>query len=81
LCPSLLPQVVQCFSQYFHIGLIGVKHRPSLPIAFQILIERRNELLTVESAPNMFAYLNKLDGLSRTFIDKISKLSFIPLSG
>ncbi|CAF4923582.1 unnamed protein product, partial [Rotaria sp. Silwood1] len=81
LCPSLLPDVLRCFSQYFDIGLLGVKHRPLLSVAFDILMERRNQLLTVESASIYFSYLNKLDGLNRTFIQKISNRAFIPLPG
>ncbi|CAF1073633.1 unnamed protein product [Rotaria sordida] len=81
LCPSLLPDVLRCFSQYFDIGLLGVKQRPPLAMAFDILMERRNQLLTVESAPTYFSYFNKLEGLNRAFIQRISNRAFIPLPG
>jgi hypothetical protein len=81
LCPSLLPDVVRCFSQYFDIGLLGVKHRPPLSLAFDILMEKRKELLTAETATKYFSYFNKLDGLNRTFIQRISTTPFIPLPG
>ena len=60
--------------------ILGVKQRPLISTAFEILMERRNHSLTVESAPILFSYLNKLDGLNRTFIDRISNIPFIPLS-
>ncbi|CAF4300671.1 unnamed protein product [Rotaria sp. Silwood2] len=81
LCPSLLPEVLRCFSKYFDIGLLGVKQRPLLSIAFDILMEKRNQLLNVESASIYFSYFNKLDGLNRTFIERISNRAFIPLPG
>ncbi|UJR29713.1 hypothetical protein I4U23_017262 [Adineta vaga] len=79
LCSSLIPEVIGYFSQYFDIGLLGVKHRPSISIAFQILMEKRNELLNNSTASIYFTYLNKLDGLNKQFINEISKRSFIPL--
>lgn len=81
LCPSLLPDVIRCFSQYFDISLIGVKQRPQISIVFEILMEKRNELLNVDTAPIYFSYFNKLDGLNKIFIQKISNKSFIPLAG
>ncbi|CAF1439050.1 unnamed protein product [Adineta steineri] len=80
LCPSLLPDVIQCFSHCFDISLLGIKLRPDLETAFNILMDKRYEILTVESAPIYFAYLNKLDGLNKTFIEKVSYKSFIPHS-
>ncbi|CAF3497440.1 unnamed protein product [Adineta steineri] len=80
LCASLLPDVIQCFSQYFDIGLLGVKHRPPISFAFDILMEKRNDLLNIQTAPIYFSYLNKLDGLNRIFIQKLSTISFIPLT-
>lgn len=81
MCPFLLPDVIRCFSQYFDIRFLGVRVRPSLSIAFDVLMTKRNELLNVESAPIYFSYLRKLDGLNREFIQKISNQSFIPLPG
>jgi hypothetical protein len=65
----------------FDIGLIGVKQRPSLSMAFNTLMENKNQLLTLQTASKYFSYLNKLDGLNQTFIQKISNIPFIPLSG
>ena len=79
LCPSLLPEVLRCFAQYFDIDLLGVKYRPPLETAFEILMNKRHQILTVESAPIYFAYLNKLDGLNRAFIQSVTNRSFIPL--
>ncbi|CAF1463258.1 unnamed protein product [Adineta ricciae] len=81
LCPSLLPEVLRCFQHHFDIGLLGVKYRPSLPVAFDVLMGKRNQLLTDETAPKYFSYLNKLDGLNRLFIEKVSTIAFIPLPG
>ncbi|CAF0737424.1 unnamed protein product [Adineta steineri] len=80
LFPSLLPDVIRCFSHCFDISLLGIKSRPDLQIAFDILIDKQYEILTIESAPLYFSYLNKLDGLNKTFIENISKKSFIPYS-
>jgi len=44
-------------------------------------MEKRKELLTVETAPKYFSYFNKLDGLNRPFIQRISNIPFIPLPG
>ncbi|CAF4311774.1 unnamed protein product [Rotaria sp. Silwood2] len=81
LCPSLLPDVLRCFSQWFDISLLGVKYRPQLETAFDILMDKRYQLLTAESAPTYFSYLNKLDGLSKAFIQNVANKSFIPLPG
>ena len=81
LCPSLLPDVIQCFSQYFDISILGVKKHPTLSMAFPILMERKTQLLTVETAQKYFSYLSKLDGLDQVFIQKVANIPFIPLPG
>lgn len=81
LCPSLLPEVVRCFAQYFDIFILGVKQKPTINAALTVLLERRNELLTVQSAPSLFAYLSRLDSLNRTFVEQIADTPFIPLPG
>lgn len=48
-------------------------------MGFNYLIEKRNELLNVETASKYFSYLNKLDGLNKRFIQNLSNISFIPL--
>ncbi|CAF4725846.1 unnamed protein product, partial [Rotaria sp. Silwood2] len=80
LFPSLLPDVVRCFSRYFNIDLLGIKNHPSLPMAFEALIGKRNQLLNSQTATKYFSYVKKLDGLNTAFIQKISNISFIPLS-
>ncbi|CAF3429660.1 unnamed protein product [Rotaria socialis] len=80
LFPSLLPDVIRCFSQYFNMELLGVKNHPTLPMAFEVLMEKRNQLLTFQTASKYFAYFNKLDGLNTKFIQRISTIPFIPLS-
>jgi hypothetical protein len=81
LCATVLPDVVQLFEEHFNIALLGVKDRPTLTIAFDILMEKKVEILNVQSAPRIFAYMNELDGLSRPLIERVSKLAFIPLQG
>jgi hypothetical protein len=44
-------------------------------------MEKKEEILTVQTAPKIFAYMNELDGLSRPLIERVSKLAFIPLEG
>ena len=68
LCPSLLPEVLRCFSHCFDVSLLGVKYCPQLETAFAILMEKRHQLLTAETAPIYFSYLNKLSGLNKAFI-------------
>ncbi|CAF3810008.1 unnamed protein product [Rotaria sp. Silwood1] len=81
LCATLLPNVVQLFEENFNISLLGVKDCPTLTTAFDILMEKKEEILNVETARKIFAYMNELDGLSRTLIERVSKLAFIPLKG
>ncbi|CAM4809029.1 unnamed protein product [Rotaria magnacalcarata] len=81
LCATLLSDVVQLIEEHFNIALIGVKDRPTLTIAFDILMEKKQEILNVETAPKIFAYMNQLDGLSRPLIERVSKFAFIPLEG
>jgi hypothetical protein len=69
------------FEEHFNIALLGVKERPTLTIAFDILMEKKEEILNIQSAANIFAYMNALDGLSRPLIERVSKLAFIPLEG
>ena len=78
LCPSLLPEVVRCFSPFVDLKHLGVENRPSISVAFQLLLKHRDVLLTRRSAPRLFAYLNQLDGLNQKFIQQLSTLSFIP---
>ncbi|CAF5153467.1 unnamed protein product, partial [Rotaria sp. Silwood1] len=71
----------QLFEEHFNIALLGIKDRPTLTVAFDILMEKKEEILNIETAPKIFAYMNQLDGLSRPLIERISKLAFIPLEG
>ena len=50
-------------------------------MSFNYLIERQNQLLNDQTASTIFSYLNKLEGLNKTFILNISKIQFIPLQG
>lgn len=44
-------------------------------------MEKKEEILTVHSAEQIFTYMNQLDGLSRPLIERVSKFAFIPLEG
>ena len=81
LCAMLLPEVVSLFDEHFNIALLGVKERPTLSVAFDILMEKKEEILTGQSAEQIFTYMNQLDGLSRPLIERVAKLAFIPLPG
>ncbi|CAF1186151.1 unnamed protein product [Adineta steineri] len=81
LCATLIHEVIKLFEKSFNIALLGIKDHPNLLQAFDILMKNKDELLTIQSAPKIFAYLNGLDGLNRTFIERISKLAFIPMQG
>ncbi|CAF3917003.1 unnamed protein product [Rotaria magnacalcarata] len=75
----LLPSVVQMFKIRFDIVMIGVQRRPTLPNAFNDMMKRKDELLvSVSLASKVFDYMSSLEGLSNTFIEKISIIPFIP---
>ncbi|CAF4020170.1 unnamed protein product [Rotaria sordida] len=79
LCTTLLPKVVTLFKSHFNILSMGVKAQPTLTQAFDVLMERKNELLTYKWACKIFAYLNKLDGLNQQFKERLRKIAFIPV--
>ena len=81
LCASLLPEVIELFEKKFDISLLGIQNYPTLSQAFDTMIAKKNELLTVQSGPTIFEYLDRLGGLSRAFARRVSKLDFIPLEG
>ena len=73
--------MITLFEEHCNLTSVGIKERPTLSMAFDILMEKRDEYLTVQSARDIFAYMNQLDGLSRPLIERISKYAFIPLEG
>jgi hypothetical protein len=75
-----IPEVLKLFTNHCDISLIGVKQRPTLLIAFNNLMKRKNQILTAHSASKFFSYLNKLDGLNNDAIYKINQHAFIPSS-
>ncbi|CAF1298463.1 unnamed protein product [Adineta steineri] len=79
LCPSLLPEVINLFQKYLSISSLSIRDHPTLSKAFDILMEKKTNFLTKQSAPHIFAYLNGLEGLNGAFIKKVSKHNFIPL--
>ena len=81
LCGTLLTEVVDLFEEYFNLSLLGIRDRPTLTVAFDILMAKKEKILNVHSAREIFTFMNDLDGLSRPFIERISKFSFIPLEG
>jgi len=81
LCPILLPEVVRLFQKHYIILLLGIIEHPTLTQAFDIVMERKNELLTVDKAGHIFAYLNELNGLNQLFVKRLSNIAFIPLKG
>lgn len=81
LFPTPIPAVIKLFKSHFDISLISVKQRPTLNVAFKMLMKIKNDILTVQTAPKIFAYLSTLDGLDRNLINSISEYSFIPLQG
>lgn len=50
-------------------------------MAFEVLMEKRNQLLNFQTAPKYFSYFNKLDGLNTKFTQRVSSIQFIPLPG
>jgi hypothetical protein len=81
LCPILLPEVVRLFEKHSITLLLGIIEHPTLTRAFDIVMERKNELLTVDKAGRIFAYLNGLAELNQIFIKSLSNIAFIPLQG
>jgi len=81
LFPTPIPAVIKLLKSHFDISLIGVKERPTLAVAFKMLMKIKNDLLTVQTASKLFAYLSTLDGFNRNLINSISECAFIPLQG
>ncbi|UJR16998.1 hypothetical protein I4U23_003896 [Adineta vaga] len=81
LYATLLLEVERLFEKHHIISLVGIKEQPTLVQAFDTVMERKNELLTNNSAGQIFAYLNGLEGLNQTFIKRLSNTTFIPSNG
>ncbi|CAF1261991.1 unnamed protein product [Rotaria magnacalcarata] len=81
LFPSPLTEVIRLCQKHLDISLFGIRDHPSLSQAFDTMMEKKKELLTEQTASKIFAYMNGLDGLNRTFIAKVSQYNFIPLQG
>jgi hypothetical protein len=81
LFPTPIPAVIKLFKPCVDISLMGVKQRPTLDLAFEMLKKRNNDILTIQTASTLFAYLNTLDGLNGNLLNSISIYSFIPLQG
>ncbi|CAF3536801.1 unnamed protein product [Rotaria socialis] len=79
LFPSLLPEVVKLFQRHFDILSLGIEGRPTLKQAFNAMMERKNDLLTEQSASRIFAYLNTIELPNEAFKREISQFCFIPL--
>ena len=80
ICPVLLPEVTALFQQHVDIRLLGIKEKPTLTEAFDILIDKKTELLkTMRSASTIFAYFDELSGENCMLIERLSELAFIPL--
>ncbi len=68
------------FRSYFDLSQLGVKDKPSLALAFEILMERKDEILTsFEWTRQVFAYMKNLEGLSVQLKEYIANLAFIPI--
>ena len=77
-----LARVVDLFKENCDLSSLGVKDQPTLTVAFEILIERKNEILRSHDwTCAVFSYLKKIDGLNVQFKEEIAKLAFIPLAG
>ncbi|CAF0734789.1 unnamed protein product [Didymodactylos carnosus] len=81
LCPILLPEITQLIDANMNLSLLGIKSTPTITTAFNLLITKRNDLLTLKSASKIFSYLNGLEGLNRATTEKLSKIAFIPIKG
>ncbi|UJR18092.1 hypothetical protein I4U23_004992 [Adineta vaga] len=79
LCPSLLPEVLILFQKNFINSSLDIGEHPSLSKAFDTLLGKSTNFLTKQSAPKIFAYLNRLQGIDQTFIKKVSNSNFIPI--
>ncbi|CAF1638376.1 unnamed protein product, partial [Rotaria magnacalcarata] len=67
--------------RHFDISSLGIEGRPTLKQAFNAMMERKNDLLTEQSASRIFAYLNTIALPNETFKREISQFRFIPLQG
>jgi hypothetical protein len=78
----LLPEVTELFKSHFRLGSLGVKDKPTLSQAFDLLLENKSDLLkTTHRATRLFNYLSELEGRTSMFIERVSQVSFIPCEG
>ena len=76
----LIDHVQRLFEQHLRIDLLGIKAKPTLQQAFDILIDRRDSLLrSPRRARHIFAYMNELEGRTAALMNSISTLQFIPV--
>ena len=78
-----MPQTTELFAKHsVDVSLFGVKQCPNITMAFDRMMERKNELLlTVKSTTTIFAYLCKIYQWDESFNQKVSKIDFIPVKG
>ncbi len=79
LFPTSIPAVIKLFKSHFDISLISVNQRPTLNVAFKMLITIKSDILTMQTASKGFASLSTLDELDRNLINSISEYVFMLL--
>lgn len=80
LCAYALTEVVYLFRRHFPLSHLHVEDKLSLELAFELLMERKDELLTsFEWTRLVFAYMKNLDGLSVKLKQHIANQAFIPI--
>ena len=77
----ILPEVKVLIEKHFELKLLGVVEYPSVSMGFKVLMERRNEILTDETAPSIFSYMNHLGYIDSKHRCQLQNDPFIPLRG
>ncbi|CAF3330086.1 unnamed protein product [Rotaria sp. Silwood2] len=82
LCACPLPKVKMLFSKFLDLSMLYVQEKPSLKDAFEILMERKDIVLTsYEWTCSVFGYMNSLTGTINELAELLSVLEFIPFQG
>lgn len=71
--------MTELFASHFRLPSLGVKDKPTLTQAFDLLMKNKDELW--KTARRLFSYLSELEGRTPMFIERVSQSPFIPCEG
>lgn len=77
----ILPKVKDLIEKYSNLKSIGISEHPAVSVAFDVLMQRRDDILSDETAPRIFSYINRLGHIDPKLKNRIHDCSCIPLRG